>query len=170
MKMKLYLLISDWRIDELSKLGLRLGGRGISDVSMEVRQMGIGTPFTTDICMLPALINPGSWYIRKAPKGFPKKPTQTRRTSQWVHKSEALFQGKFQTEKAGVMELPFSITVGNFQLPVRPWCGADEGCVYLTLSQWFCRKLQKSLAEWLRKEGMRLHRVLVVSLSGPNAL
>lgn len=35
-------------------------------------------------------------YNKERPKWFPRSPTQTRRASEWIHKSETLFQGKFQ--------------------------------------------------------------------------
>lgn len=109
--------------------------------------------------------------IRKSQKHFPKNPTQTRRTSQRVHKSETLFRGPFRAGQAGVAELPWSMAVRSSQLPVRPWCSADRGCVCsMSAGQGLCRKLQKSPAGWLRREGTGARQGLVVSLPGPGAV
>lgn len=63
------------------------------------------------------------------------------------------------------------MAVGSSQLPVRPWRGADWGCVCsMSAGQGLCRKLQKSPAGWLRREGTGVRQGLAVSLPEPAAV
>lgn len=60
------------------------------------------------------------------------------------------------------------MAVGSFQLPVRPWRGADWGCVCFFVLR--SRALQKPPAEWVRRKGTAVCQGLAVSLSGPEAV